>query len=52
MVILGEVTDYGRKWCLFVVYDNAYCLKSEYHPKEFIGESKPIIATIQFVVTD
>ena len=27
-VILGEVRDYSRKWCLFVMHDNGYCLKS------------------------
>lgn len=28
MVILGEVKDYSRKWCLFMMHGNGYCLKS------------------------
>lgn len=28
VVILGEVKDYSRKWCLFMMHGNGYCLKS------------------------
>ena len=31
---------------------NGYCLKSEYYPKEFLGEGKPIIETTEFIVID
>lgn len=35
-----------------MIKGNGYCLKSEYHPKEFLGEGKPIIEATKFIVID